>query len=104
MNTNSTSVSGIKDSQIKNKGFAILHELFIENGWHLVKNDFEWIVYSKLGHETEFFEIRLDKNCILVSIPIKNSAYQYRTSFKDYFQASEYLEMRFKDFCGLSNY
>jgi hypothetical protein len=46
MNTNSTSVSSIKDAQIKNKGFAILHELFVQHGWHLIKNDFEWIVYS----------------------------------------------------------
>jgi hypothetical protein len=104
MNSNNTKVSAlnfIKDSQLKNKGFALLHELFTENGWHLVKNDFEWIIYSKPGHETDLFEIRIDKNTIFVSIPIKNSAYQYKTTFNDYFQASEYLETRFKDFYGL---
>lgn len=106
MNTNKSATSTlnfIKDSQLKNKGFAILHELFNQHGWHLVKNDFEWIIYSKPGHETDLFEIKLDKNCIFVSVPIKNSAYQFRTTFNDYFQASEYLEMRFKDFCGLTN-
>jgi len=106
MNSNNTKVSAlnfIKDSQLKNKGFALLHELFTENGWHLVKNDFEWIIYSKPGQETDLFEIRLDKNNIFVSIPIKNSAYQYRTTFNDYFQASEYLENRFKDFSCLQD-
>jgi hypothetical protein len=106
MNTNDNMLSGlnyIKDSQVKNKGFALIDGLFKENGWHLIKNEFEWIVYTKAGHETDLFEIRIDKNNIFLSIPIKNSSYQFRTSFNNYFQASEYLEMRFNDFCGLNN-
>ena len=30
-------------TEIKNKGFAILDTLFKEHGWHLIKNDLDWI-------------------------------------------------------------
>jgi hypothetical protein len=57
-----------------------------------------WICFSKPGFQTEYFEIKIDQSKIFVSIPIKNSLFQYKTSFKDYYSASEYIEERFKDF------
>jgi hypothetical protein len=103
MNSNSNTFSenqqySILDGEIKNKGFALLDEMFKKNGWHMTKNELYWISYSKFGHETEFFEIKLDSTKIYVSIPIKNSPYQYTTTFTNYFQASEYVEERFKEF------
>ena len=88
----------ILNSEIKNKGFAILDEMFKKHGWYMVKNEMNWISYTKFGHETDLFDIKIDQKSIHVSIPIKNSVYQYITSFKDYFQASEYIEARFFDF------
>ena len=84
-------------SEIKNKGFLILDEMFKLHGWHKSKNEMNWIIYTKAGFETEFFEIKVDQTMICVCVPLKNSIFQYTTSFKDYFTASEYIENRFKD-------
>jgi hypothetical protein len=92
----STSTSQ-EDSTIQNKGFLLLDTMFKNNGWQLNKNEMNWICFSKTGFQTEYFEIKIDQSKICVSIPIKNSIFQYKTSFKDYFSASEYIEERFKD-------
>jgi hypothetical protein len=86
------------NTEIKNKGFVLLDELFKRYGWQMTKNQMNWISYYKFGHETEYFEIKIEQSKIHVSIPIRNLHFQYTTSFNDYFTASEYLEERFKDF------
>ena len=93
----------ILNTEIKNKGFAILDQIFKENGWGLVKNEMNYICYTKFGHETDVFEIKIDSKNIHIGIPIKNSKFQYNTSFNDYFQASEYMESKLFDFIGKKN-
>jgi hypothetical protein len=88
----------ILNTEIKNKGFAILDQMFKENVWHLCKNEMNHICYTKFGTETDIFEIKIDTKNIHVGIPIKNSHFQYNTSFNDYFQASEYVEARFFEY------
>lgn len=88
----------ILNTEVVNKGFALLDTMFKENGWHMTKNEVNWICYSKFGHETEFFDIKIEQKSIRVSVPIKNSSYQYVTTFNSYFEASEYIEARFNDF------
>ena len=88
----------VDSTDIQNKGFLLLDTTFKQNGWHIVKNEMNHISYSKFGQETDVFSIQIEKKYINVSIPIKNSNYQFTTSFTDYFQASEYLENRFLDF------
>ncbi len=88
----------LQNTEIKNKGFFLLDQIFTENGWKLVKNQLDNISYTKNGNELDYFEIKINPNNITVSIPIKNSPFQFCTSFKDYFQTSEYLENRFLDF------
>jgi hypothetical protein len=90
--------SSSTEEVVKNKGFLFLHEMFVENGWNIIRNEMERISYTKVGHETSYFDIQLSKSEVHVCIPLKNSSYQYCTSFKDYFQASEYVEARFKEF------
>jgi len=85
-------------TEIKNKGFLLLANMFIENGWHFIKNETECVCFTKQGFETEYFELKVDKTKIYVSLPIKNSVFQYKTSFKDYYTASVYVEDRFRDF------
>jgi hypothetical protein len=85
-------------AEIKNKGFILLDSLFKENGWHMTKNEMNLIEYTKFGYESDFFQIKLDQKNVYVSVPIKNSPYQYKTSFTNYFDASEYVEKRFKDY------
>ena len=90
--------SFVTNTEIKNRGFSMMDTLFKENGWHLIQNEMNKICYTKFGQETDVFDIQIHPTMILVSIPLKNSTYQYTTSFKDYFQASEYLEARLLDF------
>jgi hypothetical protein len=87
-----------EQSNIKNKGFMMLDELFKEHGWTLANNEFNSISYVKLGNEIDSFDIEIDNNNIYVCVPLKNSEYKYETLFTDYFTASEYVEMRFQDF------
>ena len=101
MNTHSNMLSQKQDIScypIKNKGFVLLDALFRESGWHIIKNEENWLVYTKKGFETEYIEIKIAMDSILVSVPIKNSPFQFRTSFTNYFQASEYVEARFIEF------
>jgi hypothetical protein len=101
MNSNDnmlTNKQSILNNEIKNKGFAFLDNMFKEQGWYMIKNEPNWICYTKFGNELDVFDIKIGEKNINVSIPIKNSQFQYITSFKDYFQASEYIEGRFIDF------
>ena len=98
MSSNVSFQSEIHPEMIQNKGFILLDNFFKENGWHLCENKINKICYTKFGYETDIFDIQILEKEIQVSIPIRNSPYQFVTNFTDYFQACEYLEARFKDF------
>jgi len=100
MNTNGNMLSNepILNSTIMNKGFAILDDTFKQRGWHLIKNEPNWICYSRFSDETTTFDIKILQDKIVVSVPLKNSSYQYVTSFKGYYEASEYVEQRLFDY------
>lgn len=100
MNTHDNMLSNdpVLTSNIVNKGFAILDSTFKQHGWHLVKNEVNWICYSKFSDETSYFEIRILPDKVVVSVPMKNSSYQYVTSFKGYYEASEYVEQKLNDY------
>jgi hypothetical protein len=97
-NHNMLSNDSILNSDIKNKGFAILDTLFKERGWHLVKNEINWINYTKFGDESTYFDIKISNDKIIVSVPIKNSIYQFVTTFKSYYEASEFIEQKLYDY------
>jgi hypothetical protein len=84
----------VLNSNLANKGFAILDEIFKERGWHRIKNEPNFISYTKSGDETSYFDIKILPDKIIVSVPMKNSSYQYSTSFKNYYEASEYIEQK----------
>jgi hypothetical protein len=84
-------------SHIINEGFC-LDMIFIENGWYVSKNSTNCVSYSKLGQETDVFTIKLHDKLITVSMPIKDSNYQFNTTFTDLSYACGYLENRFLDF------
>ena len=86
------------NTELKNKGFTILDKIFKENGWHMIKNEMNWLCYTKFGNETDLFDIKVEQTSIKVSVPMKNSPFQFVTSFEDYYRASEYMESRFLDF------
>ena len=60
-------------------------------------------MYSKPGNETEFFKIALDNNIIYVSVPLKNSNFQYKTKFDNYYSAIKYTESKFNYFIETEN-
>jgi len=86
------------NTEIKNKGFAILDEIFKKYGWHMQKNELNWINYTKTGDETSYFDIKIGTEKIIVSVPLKNSIYQFETSFNSYYEASEYIEQKFYEY------
>jgi len=84
-------------TEIKNKGFKLLDEFFKKHNWYLCKNDINWIQYTSPSKQTDVFDIIIDKTTIHVSVPLKNSSYNYVTRFDNYFLASEYIENRLTD-------
>ena len=60
---------------------------------------YAWTWKTKTGSDS--FDIEIDNNKIYVCVPLKNSDYKYQIAFTDYFTASEYVEMRFKDFISI---
>ena len=45
----------LQNTEIKNKGFFLLDQIFTENGWKLVKNQLDNISYTKNGNELDYF-------------------------------------------------
>lgn len=97
-NDNMLSFGNMLETDIKNKGFSILHSTFKEKGWHLIKNEMNWISYTKYGDETSFFDIKISTDKVIVSVPIKNSRYQFVTGFNNYYDASEFIEQKLFDY------
>lgn len=90
-------INEVSHVSIKNKGFALLYETFQRHGWHLQHNEMNWIRFG-CNNDNTYFDIRLSPDCITVSIPVRRSIYQYVVTFKDYFEASEYVEQRFMNY------
>jgi hypothetical protein len=75
-----------------------LNNLFLENNWYPVKKEQNHLYYTKLGDETSYFDIQFLDNSILVSVPIKNSIYQYITKFKYYNEAKNFVIHKLTDY------
>ena len=89
------------NSAIQNHSVVGLDEMFKKHGWCAVKNEPKWINYTKFGDETSCVDIKIDTDKISVSVPIKNSAYQFVTTFKEYNDACKYIEDKFFDYIQL---
>jgi hypothetical protein len=80
--------------------FTVIDSMFKTNGWNLIMNDDDCVIYSKPGEDTEFFEIKKGITTCSVSFPLKRIPFQYVSKFTDYACAFKYVEARFKDFIG----
>ena len=96
--TTATTNLSYNDDTIKNNGFLLIDTFFTKHNWHKTKNETNRVSYTRLGDETTVFDINVDKTTICVSVPLKNSPYQYLAYFKDYFTVATYVERRFFDF------
>jgi hypothetical protein len=77
----------------------MLNKFFNSNNWYNDKtnnNDLYTINYRKNKIKNEYFEIKIVDTKLIVSIPIKNSIYQYQTTFNDCKDAISYLDKYIK--------
>lgn len=89
-------------TELKNKGFLLLDEVFKQYGWMLTKNEKDHITYAKSNMDPNIFDIKVERTSVSVTIPLKKSNYLYNTTFTSYFEASEYVEERLKDYLSSS--
>ena len=74
----------------------LLDDVLRDYRWKNVLNKPEHILYEK---ETCFVEVIItNKTSIQVSIPVKNTAFQYKTSFSNMEDAVSYIEDRVTDY------
>ena len=70
-----------------------LEHLLAKTNWGLVINKEDHLRYVRKTDETSSIEVvKKSERQIEVSIPLKNSAVQYRTRFATEMQAYEYIE------------
>lgn len=89
----------IQPSEFKNKDLLSLDKVFKTQKWELQKNKTNWIYYTRKGDETTYFEIKISsKDQITVSAPIKNTIYQFVTTFNNYSDANAYIKQKLLDY------
>jgi len=89
-------------------GLTELTALFNDHGWTssgLIDSN-EGTTYYKDGHETEYFELRYSDisgphEPIYVSVPLKNSTFQYVLYFKDFENATNYIARMFGEYINV---
>jgi len=86
-------------------GLTELLDLFRNNGWtsNGVVGSEEGITCYKEGHETEYFQIKYSDfsgadEPIYVTVPLKNSRYQYVLYFKEFGSATSYITKMFYEY------
>ena len=74
-----------------NKGFLTIHQDFEKNGWKLVNNQMNFLVYNNSLQPLDDFIVAIENNKIKVSVPIAATNYLYTTIFNNYFSATEHM-------------
>lgn len=87
-----------------NKGFFDVHDNFINCGWKLRNNTETLLSYVKSIHLLDEFILSVDTDKIHAIIPITDTNYSYKTYFKNYFEASEYIISRLYDYEHVTNF
>ena len=88
------------NEEISNKGFDELHNKFIQYNRKLTRNTKTEIIYENSKTDDEFI-IRILEKTIDILVPLRNSKLLYKTTFKDYFTASEYVIMHLENYENL---
>ena len=88
-------------------GVNELLDLFKNNGWTSdgVIDSKEGITYYKEGYETEYFQLRYSnivEEPVYVSVPLKNSTYQYVLYFKEFETATNYMTKMFYEYTDIN--
>jgi len=82
-----------------------VEEQFLSKHWQLVTNKVDHVVFKKENNNYDYFEIKINtqensssNTRINVSIPLRNSQYQYGTHFNNYFDATEFIEQHLQNY------
>lgn len=89
---------GIKSEELKNKGFSMIHNIFIEKDWYLKTNENDLLIYEKNKYPCDNFTIKINSNNMTISVPIGISKYCYKTTFNYYFDACSYILLHLNNF------
>lgn len=81
----------------KNPVFSSLVPLFSQHNWIMSKNEENEIVFKKRGGLNMYIEFFENRNNINVTVPLRNSVYQYRVVFNTYDEAYVYVETHVND-------
>lgn len=82
-----------------------MDSMFTNNGWYPIQKDTNRLSYTKKGNETDVFDIAVvGPTNVRVGVPMKNSTYQFVTTFKDCMEANTYVKSRFYEFITLSTF
>ena len=106
-NENKCQTSTPNSITLCNPEFYSVDAFFAEKGWSRVDNTPTQVAYSKLGHETEYFQVTIkDKpSFVMVTIPLKSIPYHYSTKFTTIDdELLNYIRKRFADFVDTSAY
>jgi hypothetical protein len=85
------------------KEFATVDNLFRKHGWKCFINETERVAYTRKSFETEFFEVKKNKDEYLVSFPLTNSIYQYKTTCSDAIYTQNYILDKFMEYILYNN-
>jgi hypothetical protein len=70
-----------------------LDYLLSKQKWNLLINNEEHLLYVQTIDESSYIEVKKKhEEWIEVSVPVKNSQFQYKTTFKSEMPAYEYIE------------
>ena len=106
-NENKYQTSASNSSTLCNPEFYSVDAFFAEKGWSRVDNTPTQVAYSKLGHETEYFQVTIKDrpSFVMVTIPLKSIPYHYSTKFTTIDdELLNYIRKRFADFVDTSAY
>jgi len=82
----------------KNKYFTDIHQEFLENGWRMRDNTMTHLLYYNPNNLADEFKVSLENKLIYVTIPITYGNYEYKTKFKSYYLASEYISFHLNNY------
>ena len=64
----------------------------IKNGYYEFTNDEHMICYIKKDAPIDQIIIKKNDNCYELSYPMKNSSFNYKTSFNDFIKLNNYIK------------
>ena len=98
-----TQAACVHSDSPKNKGFGDVHSELTNRGWTLVSDTANELVFSNPLRPYDEYKVVADQESISVVVPMSGGDFSFRTSFNNYFAASEFLIGRLQEYCDRQN-